>query len=143
MTKLVAVSGGPIEFHATTRDYTLKVRDTHWVDLFYCPFCGRPTPRQTEPPAIAEVGSDEKARLLTLIEDCTSRDEIIQRLGAPDFENIRINQIDPIWNEAVKIDPAILYTKLSAVANLRVVFLDDSSVSHAVIEPKANAVSGS
>jgi hypothetical protein len=79
------------------------------------------------------VAKEEELRVIALTADCRSRDAVKDLLGEPDQKFDKVDGFDPIWKQKLNFPASWLYTQLSAIADLRVIFDDDGLILKKIV----------
>jgi len=114
----------PIKFDHEYLEYSLQCGATEWC-VHYCPFCGETLRKSLR--VFYEITKEEEARLRALIAGCETRQQIIEKLGQPDWQfpagsyPIKMGKI--VKTQIVK--QQYNYKQLSEIAYLRIQIADD------------------
>jgi hypothetical protein len=122
----------PIKFDRRFNEYHFRAsskRDgsVSEVVIYHCPFCGGTAPESTRSQSFAVVGQGERERLLRLLADVKSAEDVVPVLGKPNSDRkVRSN---------AGAQRTLVYSHLSDVADIYVSVTPDKRVS-ASIAPK-------
>jgi hypothetical protein len=76
--------------------------------LYHCPFCGGRYPDPSKPMWVPIIPTGEKERLEHLIANLVGRDDILQKLGKPDYDELTYTAVrDPQNPEELVRDDSV------------------------------------
>jgi hypothetical protein len=105
----------PIVFDEEMGEFRITDKADGYILLWHCPFCGGVTPKSNRSSFFAMVSPGEEERLLALTKGLTTIDEVRAAFGPPDDDTRTLR-----------------YSKLSEIADLRLITEGDGSVRFSV-----------
>jgi hypothetical protein len=82
----VADRMAPFTFNDTMMEFELRMPPGGITCLYYCPFCGEPTPKSLRGSFFSDADEAEEARLNLLMSGIGSETEMRAKFGVPDWE---------------------------------------------------------
>jgi hypothetical protein len=119
----------PIRFVPRTAEYQFAYGDSMLV-IYHCPFCGGAAPESKRHMLFAQIPDAEDERLTELMDGLRTIEDVIGRLGKPDFEGLSTARHFECENQAPSIQHHrdIRYHRFSEVADIWITERPDGTI---------------
>jgi hypothetical protein len=105
--------------------------------LYHCPFCGGRFPDSSKPISVPIFSPEERERLELLTKDLTTPEQVIQRLGPPDYNQpmlaYREHEGKMVHDESIPPVRNLEYYHLSDIAKIEFYFRADGSMDRRIM----------
>lgn len=114
----------PVEFDASLNEYHIAHEGKGYSLIRYCPFCGGSTPKSKRSLLFHRITDVEQRRLCELTKNIRTVQDVTGAFGEPDIQQpigwVTTTPERDGKPETTKSYPAMIYTKLSEIADVHV-----------------------
>jgi hypothetical protein len=121
LAELTSDPEAPVRLDETTGEYHLQLKTHGFAVLHYCPFCGGGMSPSLQRARATRIPRSEKERLVKMFMDLKTTDDVVARLGRPDYDSgagvMSSGSGDKYGTEKAEMVRVLRYTRISDVAS--------------------------